>query len=1042
MLNKTKILFVNINGFNPVDLLTIKTLLDINTYDLFIIQETWFAHYSKWKYDPYLFSISLFPEQTPVTGHISGGLAIFGNPSMRQFYETIKTTRHSIVFKYTSNTITTSYQPPSRSLDAIKAEFQMLPKSNVLIGDFNYRMGPANNDNAYSAAERRKLVYDIAQSWNLFWCKPMVNSSNPLSSRTDHCFSSPSILSTIQIMAPSHFNFITDHNVMDIELFQDNVGNYDITPSKHINQSCYRLRLKNLKDKEYCLALESTYNQLSEELQLHQMLLSLKQMIQEQHSKMSRTEISALLDEMNMMLTDCIWEVGEQVLGCYEVKEAKTRKDSLLQDISNSQTNTDAVMMFKRANRGNCSKLKSTEPNGDIMQEANQLFGNVWKSNERTPIDFPVPVTLSDFSFSDSMIEMAITRYPNSKSCGIDGIHIVLLKALLNTKMAQHLEIVFDACLMIGVTPSSWNEAISVLIPKKSSDCPITESRPISLTLMFRRLFEICLSDHLESSSSGLLQLHQCQAGGRKGYSTVSNVLVLDELGHHNMPYTVLLDIKKGFDSVRHLDLLTAIESKSSDSGMNSLLFSMFMDNMRTSLVVNGYINRPLSINRGIFQGSVLSPLLFNVWIDDLVHKLNDDTSELPKALAFIDDLVLKCSSDIELKRLLLICEEWSISREIQFNTKKCFVLKAPGIPKLTLYDEELPIVDSAMYLGVPFTSKGGLFKELLENQLVSVQKTLGFLNSTGRQWPEWVKLQLLRTFVLSKLNYCSPITGTWLRTSRKCDDIEKVMADIDKKILHWLFNTNLDRGHHLMRSLVQVDQIENLLKESVNGFFFQIQKYAEDNPWHSTLKKCKDKICHSSMMNHLSMKPQVINQFKTLQTSRQEGPRISFQDFMKKRRHERLNSAPGILQHYIMPRSRKDGIGVDQTLYHNNDDERKLMLDWRRNLLFTRKTCPVCNVSLNRGHINDCLIFEDLPPDLIQEDDTGSKLDDQQQLLEDSMQQRFQYNGHYNILDTLLNNGKLQEFIKIVKIIQEKLQTQPNQTGLTSCQPENSQDQ
>jgi len=141
MLSKTKILFLNINGFKQGHLTTYKHLLNTNTYDLIILQETWFAHYSNWKLDPYLFQTSLYPTKVPLTGHIKGGVAIFGHPSRRPLFTTIQMTELSITCSFNGRTMTTSYYAPSRTASEIEYDVQLLPKSSLWIGDFNYRMG-------------------------------------------------------------------------------------------------------------------------------------------------------------------------------------------------------------------------------------------------------------------------------------------------------------------------------------------------------------------------------------------------------------------------------------------------------------------------------------------------------------------------------------------------------------------------------------------------------------------------------------------------------------------------------------------------------------------------------------------------------------------------------------------------------------------------------------------------------------------------------------------------------------------------------------
>ena len=122
--------------------------------------------------------------------------------------------------------------------------------------------------------------------------------------------------------------------------------------------------------------------------------------------------------------------------------------------------------------------------------------------------------------------------------------------------------------------------------------------------------------------------------------------------------------------------------------------------------------------------------------------------------------------------------------------------------------------------------------------------------------------------------------------------------------------------------------------------------KYLPSNPWFRTVDVCNSKSCHSSLVNRLNGRSQVINQYITESNSMPTGQTLDFKTFMKKRRLKRLASAPGILQHYILPKSRIDGNGLDKTLLHRHNDERRTMLDWRRNLLFTRKKCPRCMIS------------------------------------------------------------------------------------------------
>ena len=682
-------------------------------------------------------------------------------------------------------------------------------------------------------------------------------------------------------------------------------------------------------------------------------------------------------------------------------------------------------MAYKRAHRGNCSRISPTVDGGDILSEAMDLYGRTWSITDGKHLDQALPDATEQISFSEESIQRAIKRYPATKSCGIDGIHIVLLKCLVDTELIMLLKGLFDLCLSTGCSPLAWNKALTVLIPKKITDCMVTDSRPISLTVMFRRIFEILLMDHLEESDNGLLNLHRCQAGGRKGYSTVSNVLILDELHTFDRPYTVLLDIKKGFDSVRHSDLLNAITSKSSCNRVNSLLFNLFMNQMETNLVVNGFKTSTLKITRGIFQGSVLSPLLFNVWIDDLIADLNPDDNELPTALAFIDDIVLKCSSHEDCKQLLATCEQWSIERGIQFNTSKSFVIKSQVNSHLQLYAQDLPAVETADYLGVPFTCQGADWNSLLKKQLTAMTSHLGYLVRIGRHWPEWLKLHIYKTFVLSKLNYCSAAAGMWLEMNQeRGQDILKKLEQLDKLIVQWLFATNSLNAHATLRSIVQIDKLRDRLSDAKHLFQRQIQRLADSNPWHQVLEKCKTRRWYvKTVMSQLVKQRGLMDKLKKFNEQRDNGPMLTLTQFMMRHRYSRLQKCKGVLHQYIMQRCRKYDYGPDSIIYHPDDTERKLMLDWRRNLLFQRKWCSRCDVSFTRGHLNDCLLMLELPDGWIQNQDRASLLEDHQILVDKSMKEKFEYNGNYTVLDGMLNNKRYSHFLRVIQWLQLKLE-------------------
>ena len=132
-------------------------------------------------------------------------------------------------------------------------------------------------------------------------------------------------------------------------------------------------------------------------------------------------------------------------------------------------------------------------------------------------------------------------------------------------------------------------------------------------------------------------------------------------------------------------------------------------------VLVNNLLSPKFLINHGVLQGSKLGPILFNVFINDLLNELDKTGSGATigaihiAALGFADDIVLISDDPQKLQDLLNLCQSWSIKNEMTFNTSKCKVMIFNGPAKnsiFTLCGKALEIVNSHKYLGVILSSK------------------------------------------------------------------------------------------------------------------------------------------------------------------------------------------------------------------------------------------------------------------------------------------------------------------------------------------------
>ena len=133
------------------------------------------------------------------------------------------------------------------------------------------------------------------------------------------------------------------------------------------------------------------------------------------------------------------------------------------------------------------------------------------------------------------------------------------------------------------------------------------------------------------------------------------------------------------------------------------------------NVLIDGFLSPDFEIKRGVLQGSKLGPVLFNLFINDLLDELNHTcfgakiNSIHIAALGFADDIVLISDNPSNLQRLLHISYDWTKKNLMAFHTSKCKIMIFNGGPKharFTLGSSALKVVQTHKYLGVRLTSR------------------------------------------------------------------------------------------------------------------------------------------------------------------------------------------------------------------------------------------------------------------------------------------------------------------------------------------------
>ena len=250
--------------------------------------------------------------------------------------------------------------------------------------------------------------------------------------------------------------------------------------------------------------------------------------------------------------------------------------------------------------------------------------------------------------------------------------------------------------------------------------------------------------------------LSPVQAAYRPRKSTSDHIFVLQELfleyrfnkigkrgGRSEKPlYLCFTDLRKAFDKVPRNRMFRKLYNIGVKGKMHRVIRDMYSGNIANALVDN-CLSGDFELNSGVLQGSKLGPILFLVFINDLLIDLQQSGlganigDILITCLGFADDIVLVSESPENLQILINKCETWAKENGMEFNTKKCKVMVFNGPSfghHFTMYDEELSIVDFYKYLGFVISSKNqtNLYISHFKNALEKAEKRLHCISHYG----------------------------------------------------------------------------------------------------------------------------------------------------------------------------------------------------------------------------------------------------------------------------------------------------------------------
>ena len=313
----------------------------------------------------------------------------------------------------------------------------------------------------------------------------------------------------------------------------------------------------------------------------------------------------------------------------------------------------------------------------------------------------------------------------NGKAAGEDGITTEMIRALEDFGV-DTLTDLYNDMYATGHIPDELLQSVYITLPKKPRATECSDFRTISLMPHVMKLFLKVIQERISQKINREVGCNQF--GSRPGSGTREGLFCFNTIAQKHVDvnqdlYTCFIDYSKAFDRIHHATLIECLEKIVVDGKDIRIITNLYW-HQKAAIRIENELSPFTSIRRGVRQGCVLSPYLFNIYTEFIFREVEELQGISLNGininnLRYVDDTALIASDEEKLQQLVDVVKECSSEAGLDMNAKKTktmVISKHPELEKrmeIKTDGESLEQVDQFKYLGTQVTDDAKTEKEL-----------------------------------------------------------------------------------------------------------------------------------------------------------------------------------------------------------------------------------------------------------------------------------------------------------------------------------------